>query len=187
MAGISDTLAAALWSIDFMLTSAEYGASGVNFHGGGAGQDLAHLYDFPCSPIAEVNSAVTGAKPIFHGMLLVSRAGTGDMFAASASTGSVSLSAYAIAQADGSLNVVLVNKDAMTDVNVSLDTGAMVAGSCALYLQGSALAATTVTLAGASVSPTGAWTPNPPYTLTASGNVVTVLVPAGSAALVHVQ
>jgi hypothetical protein len=43
VAGVSDTLAAALWSIDFMLTSAQYGASGVNFHGGGAGQDLAHL------------------------------------------------------------------------------------------------------------------------------------------------
>jgi hypothetical protein len=75
----------------------------------------------------------------------------------------------------------------MKDVNVSLDAGTMVSASCAVYLQGSALSATTVTLGGATVSAAGSWTPKPPVALTASGNVVTVLVPAGSAALVHVQ
>ncbi len=161
----------------------------MNFHGGGAGQDLAHLNitAFPSSPIVEAKSAVTGVNPLFYGMLLVSQAGIGDMVAATASTGSVSLSAYAIAQADGSTNVVLVNKDAMTDVNVSLDMGAAVASSCAEYLQGSALTATTATLGGASVSATGAWTPQPPVALTSSGNVITVLVPAGAAALVHAK
>jgi hypothetical protein len=187
--GVSDTLAAALWSVDFMLTSAQNGASGVNFHGGGPGQDLAHLNipGFPCTPIAEANSAVTGATPLFHGMLLVSQAGTGDLVAATASASGISLSAYAIAQADGSLNVVLLNKDAMKDASLSLDTGATVATSCAMYLEGSALTATTAMLGGASVSATGAWAPDAPVTLTASGHVVTVVVPAGSAALVHVQ
>jgi hypothetical protein len=189
VSGVSDTLAAALWSIDFMLTSAQYGASGVNFHGGGPGQDLAHLNipGFPCTPIAEANSAVTGTTPLFHGMLLVTRAGTGDLYPATVSSGSVSLSAFAIAQADGSTNVVLVNKDATTDVSVTLDAGSAATTSCALYLEGASQTATTVTFGGATVSASGAWTPTPPVALTATGGKVSVLVPASSAALVHVE
>jgi hypothetical protein len=183
--GVSDTLASALWSIDFMLTGAQNGASGVNFHGGGPGQDLSHLQDFPYTPIAEALSAVTGARPLFYGMLLVAQAGTGDMFSAKVTGGD--LSAYAVAQADGSTNVALVNKDGTKDAEVSLDIGAPVQGSCAEYLLGSSLTATTVTLAGASISPTGAWSPQPPYTVTAEGNTITVTMPAGSAALVHVR
>jgi hypothetical protein len=189
VAGVSDTLAAALWSIDFMLTSAQYGASGVNFHGGGAGQDLGHLNitAFPCTPIAEANSAVTATTPLFHGMLLVTRAGTGDLYPATVSSGSVSLSAFAVAQADGSTNVVLVNKDATTDVSVTLDAGSAATTSCALYLEGASQTATTVTFGRATVSATGAWTPGPPVALTATGGKVSVLVPASSAALVHVE
>ena len=37
------------------------------------------------------------------------------------------------------------------------------------------------------VSPSGAWSPNPPYSLGTSGNTVTVSLPAASAALVHAQ
>jgi hypothetical protein len=189
VAGVSDTLAAALWSIDFMLTSAQYGASGVNFHGGGTGQDLAHLNitGFPATPIAEANSAVTGTTPLFHGMLFVTRAGSGDLYPATVSSGSVSLSAYAVALADGSTNVILVNKDATADVSVSLDAGSAASTSCALYLQGSSQTATTVTFGGATVSGAGTWTPAAPVALTPSGGKVTVLVPASSAALVHVQ
>jgi hypothetical protein len=187
VAGVSDTLAAALWSIDFMLVNAENGASGVNLHGGGPGQDLAHLQDFAYTPIAEANSAVTEAKPLFHGMLLVSRAGIGDMVPATVSAGAVPLSAYAISQGDGSTNVVLVNKDATNGVKATVNVGAAITTSCAMYLAGSALSATTVTFAGASVTPMGSWSPNPPYSLTASGNTVDVLVPAASAALIHVQ
>ena len=37
--GVSDALASALWSINFMLTTAGYGSVGVNFHGGGQNMD----------------------------------------------------------------------------------------------------------------------------------------------------
>ena len=66
---------------------------------------------FRYSPIDEVNSQVTAAAPLFYGMLLVSRAGTGNMFATIARAGNLAFSGYAIHLSDGSTNVVLVNKD----------------------------------------------------------------------------
>jgi hypothetical protein len=189
-------LGAALWSIDFMLTTAEYGSSGVNFHGGGQNMDnnpcpngpTSCTRPFRYSPIDEVNSQVTAAAPLFYGMLLVSRAGVGNTLATTASAGSLNFSAYAIVQSDGSTNVVLVNKDAASGVNASVDVGMAVTAASASYLQGPSLGATTgVTLAGVSVAADGTWSPNPPYALSTKGNVVTVLVPPASAALVHAQ
>jgi hypothetical protein len=195
-AGVSDVLGSALWSIDFMLTTARYGSQGVNFHGGGQNMDnnpcdagpTSCTRPFRYSPIDEVNSQVTAAAPLFYGMLFVSRAGVGDVLSATASAGSLNFSAYAIAQSDGSTNVALVNKDAASGVNASVDVGMAVTTASALYLQGSSLSATTgVTLAGASVAADGTWNPNPPYALSTQGNVVTVLVPPASAALVHAR
>jgi hypothetical protein len=186
--GVSNALGAALWSIDHMLTGSEHGSAGVNFHGGGPGQDLKHLNGFAYTPIDEADSKVTAAEPVFYGMLLVSLAGTGDMLATTAKAGALNFSAYAIAQSDGSTNVVIVNKDATTGVTAAVDVGVPVGQASAIYLQGPALTATTGwTLAGNGVSPAGAWNPNPPFALPSSGNVVTVIVPAASAALVHVK
>jgi hypothetical protein len=185
---VSDTLASALWSIDLMLTSAENGSSGINFHGGGPLQDPGHLDGFVYTPIDEANSQVTAAKPLFHGMLFVMFAGTGDMLATTATAGALNFTAYTIAQADGATNVVLVNKDATSGVQASVDVGTAVTAASAIYLQGSSLTATTgVTFAGSSVSPAGAWSPSPPFALSAKGNVVNVIVPPASAALVHAR
>jgi hypothetical protein len=184
--GVSDTLGAALWSIDFMFTSASNGASGVNFHGGGPGQDGAP--GFVYTPIDEANSAVTAAKPLFHGMLLVSLAGTGTLYATTANAGNLNFTAYAVGQAAGVTSIVLVNKDATSGVQASVDVGGPVASASAIYLQGSSLTATTgITLAGAGVTPAGAWNRSPPYALSVAGNVVSVTVPAASAALVQAR
>jgi hypothetical protein len=187
--GVSDALGSALWALDFMFNVAAHGGTGVNFHGGGPGQDPKHPnIPFYYSPIEEANSQVVGAKPIFYGLLLFSQAGSGDLYATTAKAGSLNFSAYSIAQSDGSTNVVLNNKDAMTPIQASVDVGAAVSSAEAVYLQGPSLTATSgVTLAGAGVSPAGAWTPNAPYALPVSGNVVTVLVPPASAALVHAK
>jgi hypothetical protein len=195
-AGVSDVYASALWSIDFMLTTAEYGASGVNFHGGGQNMDgnscsngvSSCTKPFRYSPIDEVDSKVTAAAPLFYGMLLVSQAGVGDLLPTKASAGQLNFSAYALHLADGSLNIVLVNKDATNGVNASVDTGAAVTSASGAYLQAPALTSTSgVTFAGSGVSAAGAWSPKPPYRLTASGNAVTVVVPPATAILVHAQ
>ncbi|MDP9034438.1 MAG: glycosyl hydrolase family 79 C-terminal domain-containing protein [Myxococcota bacterium] len=184
--GVSDAMGAALWGIDFMLTTASYGSSGVNFHGGGTGMD--GTVPFTYSPIQEAGSQVVAAKPLYYGMLLVSRAGVGNMLATTARAGSLNFTGYTITPADGSTNVVLVNKDTSSGVMASVDMGTAVSGASAIYLQAPSLGATTgLTFAGAAVSPKGSWTPNPPYALPTKGSVATVVVPPASAVIVHAQ
>jgi hypothetical protein len=110
------------------------------------------------------------------------------VYATTAQAGALNFSAYAIGASDGSTNVVLVNKDATSNVHASVDMGANVASASAIYLQAASLGATSgVTLAGNGISPAGVWTPDPPYSLAVAGHVVTVDVPAASAALAHVH
>ncbi len=189
--GVSNALVAALWSLDFMFTNAMNGATGVNFHGGQLGSDASlPTLPFFYAPIQEANGAVTAAAPLFYGMLFFTLAGNGNVLGTTVS-GGANLTAYAIAQADGSTNVILDNKDAASAVTATVDVGGAVAAAGAVYLQGPtpvSLAATGgVTVAGSGISATGIWTPKPPYALTVSGNTVKVVVPPASAALVHAR
>jgi len=191
--GISNALASALWGINFMLTTAGYGSVGVNFHGGGQNMDgnvcptgvSSCNKPFWYSPLLEVDSRVTAAAPLYYGMLLVSRMGTGDMLSTTASAGSANLRAYTVTPADGSTVVVIVNGEASTGVNATVDIGAAVSSATAVYLRGASLTATTgITLGETPVNPDGTWTPKAPFTLSHSGNTLTVPVPAASAVLI---
>jgi hypothetical protein len=184
--GVSNALASAFWGIDFMLTSANYDSAGVNFHGGSTGMD--GTVPFTYAPILETSDRVTSASPLFYGMLLVARAGTGPMLATTAKAGSLNFSAYTIEPSGGGINVVLVNKDATNGIHASIDTGAAVSSASVVYLQGPSLSATTgETFAGAGISAQGAWAPKPPFALTATGNTIDVLVPPATAAIVLVR
>ena len=194
--GVSDVFASALWSLDFMLTAAENGAAGVNFHGGGQNMDgntctsgaTSCVKPFRYSPIDEINSQVTGAAPLYYGMLLIANAGTGNMLATTAQAGTLNFTAYSVGLADGSTNVILVDKDATNGVNASVDVGAAVTSATATYLLAPSLTSTTgVTFAGAGVTSTGTWSRQAPYALTSSGNVVSVVVPPASAVLVQAR
>jgi glycosyl hydrolase family 79 len=187
--GVSDALISALWSLDFMFTSAKYGASGVNFHGGEAGMD--GNTPFVYAPIVESNGVVTGAAPLFYGMLLFSLAGTGNALATTVSAGSLNVTAYAIARTDGVTSVVLDNKDTTNGAKLSVDVETPITSASVIYLQGptpvSLTALSGITLAGAGIAANGTWKRNPPYALVSSGNTFTVTVPPASAALVRVQ
>ncbi len=195
-AGVSDVFGAALWSIDFMLTTAQLGSRGVNFHGGGQNMDgnvcnngvASCTRPFRYSPIIEVDSRVTGAAPLFYGMLLVSQVSAGTMLATRVTVQAVNLTAYAVAAADGSTDVVLVNKDAATGANATIDVGKPVLSATGAYLTAPALTSTTgITLRGASVSAAGNWAPAAPYNLAASGNTVSLVVPPASAILIRAR
>jgi hypothetical protein len=184
--GVSDALGSALWALDFFFDNARNGSSGINFHGGGLGMDGNRPFYY--APIGEAKSAVTEAKPLFYGMLLMALAGTGNVLATTAAAGGLNFTAHALAQADGSINVVLVNKDATTGVRASVELGAPIARASVVYLEGPSLGATSgVKVAGAGISPTGVWSHAPPWALAAGGSALTVVVPPGSAALVHAR
>jgi hypothetical protein len=186
--GVSDTLIAGLWSLDLMFVSAQYGASGVNFHGGETGMDGSRPFYY--EPIMETGGVVVQVQPLYYGMLLFYLAGQGPMLSTAVTTTDLYFTAYAI-EADGFTSVVLDNKDATNGISVTVDLGAAVTSASAIYLQGTpagslTAAAGDVTLAGATVTPAGVWNRIPPYIQTVSGDTVSVYVPAASAALVQV-
>jgi len=177
---VSDAYGTALWAIDFLFANAQYGSSGVNFHGGGNSNGY--------TPIADQNGDVVGARPIFYGMVLFAKIGQGKMLGTSGAPTSINFSAYAVASAGSTTSVVLNNKDPLTTVHATVDVGTAVASANALLLQGPSLNATTgVTLGGAAISPDGGFTPDPPTSLPTSGSTFTVDVPPASAALVTAQ
>ena len=196
-AGMSDALVSALWGVNFMLTTAQLGSVGVNFHGGGQNQDgnvcpsgvSSCNRPFRYSPLVEVDSRVTAAAPLYYGMLLVSRIGPGDMFTTTISGGGgVALRAYAVVSGDGTTSVVLVNSEASTGVNATVDVGAAISSASAMYLRGPSLTSTTgVTFGEAPVTAAGAWMPKPVYTLGHAGTTLTVPVPAAAAVLISIR
>jgi hypothetical protein len=186
--GVSDTLIAGLWAIDHLFQNAINGSSGVNFHGGETGMDGTKPYYY--SPIVMDKGAVVQVQPLYYGMLLFSLAGAGNAVSTTVSTTNPNFTAYAI-KASGFTSVVLVNKSATSGVSATVDMGGPVTAASAIYLQGTpagslTAAATAVTLAGAPVTPAGAWDRRAPFIQTASGNTVSTFVPAASAALIRV-
>jgi hypothetical protein len=189
--GVSDTLIAGLWSLDFMFVNALNGASGVNFHGGETGMDGTKPFYY--EPIMENDGAVVGVMPVYYGMLLFYLAGQGQVLDTTVTSGDANLNAYTIDyKADGSKSVVLVNKNGSTGVQATINLGSAVTSASAIYLQGTPAGSlnapsNAVTLAGAAVSPAGVWNRGAPFTQSTSGNTVSVFVPPATAALVRVQ
>lgn len=184
--GVSDALGSALWAIDFLFDNAENGSNGANFHGGGAGQDGPNPFIY--TPINEVNGVVTGAQPIFYGMLLVTSTGGGPVLSTTVSATTLNFTAYAVSSSEGSTNIVLVNKDSTDGVAASVSVGLTVSVASAVFLEGPSLLATSgVTFAGSPISPAGEWAPMPAWTLPVAGEVVSIVVPPASAVIVHAK
>ncbi len=189
--GVSDTLVAGLWAIDLMFVIAEHGAGGINFHGGETGMDGTRPFYY--MPIMESNGVVQAAMPVYHGMLAFYLAGQGHVLGTTVNSSNPNFTAYALDyKADGSTSVVLNNKNATTGVQVTVNVGTAVTSASAIYLRGTpagslTAAASSVTLAGAQVTPQGTWARNPPYIQSTSGNTVSVFVPPASAAVVRIQ
>jgi hypothetical protein len=188
--GVSDTLVAGLWAVDLLFMNAVHGSSGVNFHGGETGMDGTRPFYY--EPIEESMGVVVAVKPVYYGMLLFYLAGQGHTLATMVNSTNPNFTAYAVDYAaDGSTSVVLDNKNATTGVAATVNLGAAVTSASAIYLAGMpagnvTAAASTVTLAGAPVTPDGTWARNPPFIQMTSGNTVSVFVPPASAALVRV-
>jgi hypothetical protein len=186
--GVSDTLIAGLWAIDYMFEVARRGGSGVNFHGSENGMD--GTVPFYYEPLKEDHGMVVQVQPEYYGLLLFAEAGVGSMVSTTITTSAQHFTASAI-KASGYISVVLNNRDASNGVSATVNLGSAVSSASAIYLEATpagslTAAAGNVTLAGAAVSVKGEWPRNAPYIETVSGNSVSVYVPAASAALVRV-
>lgn len=182
-AGVSDVLASALWAVDHLFTAAEQGAAGVNVQSGTdlqGGLTCAGVY----LPFCGGQGAPYTARPLYYAMLLVHAAARGRIVPAEVQ-GTFNVTAHAALDDDGTLRVVIVNKEAGHAVAVRLAAGGAYRSAGVLRLVGPALdRGDSVTFAGAAVDGDGAWTPGPAEPVTADGAGFVLSLPAGSAGVV---
>jgi hypothetical protein len=178
--GVSNSFASSLWALDFMFLAADQGASGVNFH-------MGNTY---YSPIAFLSGPAT-PNPLYYGMLFFSKASSGKMLTVGSTAGnSINFSSYAVQQADGTVQVTLINKDLSKEASVSLyaANGKQLTNASVLRLQGpSPSSFTGATFGGSAVKADGTWAASAKENLAMSGNNTTVKVPPCSAVLITLK
>ena len=180
-AGVSDTLAAALWALEFMFQVATAGGAGINLHTGVKNPTENKAY----TPIAPAEDGRYRATPLYYGMLAFAIAGNGTLLPVQCLTSYPQLNAFAARADDGTLRVCLINKDIAHRgrVNISLDR--RYAHASILRLVGPAAEATTgVTLGDTGVDEFGRWMPSPAKILNIDRDEIIVDLPMSSAAVV---
>ena len=104
--GVSDTMAAALWVLDYMYTLAANGCAGVNMETG-----VNHLgFISSYSPIGDDEQGHYSAKPEYYGMLAFTLGGRGRMLKVEMDPNSPEVKAYATQPRPGALALTLIHK-----------------------------------------------------------------------------
>jgi hypothetical protein len=147
--GVSDVFAAALWAADYSLLLASNNYSGINLHGGtgksvansvggflpgdvmlkdqGATPEQIATHPHPFyTPIATFDSEYT-LEPVAYGLKFAGALSGGSFFKADFSaqlqSAGVDASAYAVKLPGGRTSVLVLNKDAEKDLDLTLDFG----------------------------------------------------------------
>jgi hypothetical protein len=156
--GVSDVFAAALWAADYALLLATNGYTGINLHGGSGpsvansvggflpGDDLlkaqgntpeqiaAHPHPF-YSPVATFGSTYV-LEPVAYGLEFAGRLCGGTLLKGDWSTplqsSGVNATAYGAKLPSGRTAVIVLNKDAAKEIEVTLDFGAAARGPLAI-------------------------------------------------------
>jgi len=170
---VTDSLASALWAIDFLFINALNGSSGVNFHGGGNAVG-------GITPIAENGTTVIQVRPEYYAMLLFSQAAQGNLLATTINSGGLLLTAYAVAGSDGTQYVVVVNKDSTNNAHVALQFNTSVSNATILQLTGQSLTSPNdIQLNAAAINADGSWSPTSLASMAVSrGNLTLNVAPA---------
>ncbi|MEO8050083.1 MAG: glycosyl hydrolase family 79 C-terminal domain-containing protein [Acidobacteriota bacterium] len=153
--GVSDTMAGALWVLDYMFTLAANGCAGVNMETGVNQLDFISSY----SPIGDDEHGHYSAKPEYYGMLAFSLAAQGRLLTTEVDAGSPEVRAYATQSSKRGLALALINKGATTSA-LTVNLGEHVRAKQASVIRLSAPtvdAKTAITLGGAEVTPEGTW------------------------------
>ena len=179
--GVSDTMAGALWALDYLFVLATHGASGVNIE-----TDINHLaWVSHYSPIVHDAAGVCSARPEYYGLLAFAMAGHGDVLRTTVDANGVNLTAYATRHG-GATWVTVVNRDYTKDAEVTI---AVTAASAVAYrLSAPAVDAKSgVTFAGANVAGDGTFKAGEPAAVTVRDGTMTVSVPHASAVVTRFQ
>ncbi len=181
--GVSDTMAGALWVLDYMFTLAANGCAGVNMETGVNHLDFISSY----SPIGDDEHGHHSAKPEYYGMLAFSIAGKGQLLAVENDANSPEIKAYATQSGKGAVAVTLINKGAgAPELTVNLGEHFKAKQASIIRLSGPAIDAKTgITLGGAEVTPDGTWKAAKSESIHVRNGQLTVTLPPTSAAIVH--
>lgn len=175
--GVSDTLASALWGVDYMFQLAAAGYAGCNFHGGTGGA---------YSPLVEAAAGEMeyNARPLYYGMLMFALGGQGQMVPSIFMQPNLNVNAYAVTGPHHQLQITIVNKEASTPIDVVVTMDERYHKGSILRLTGADLSTKTgITLGGSPVSSSGDWKPTTAELASVQNRTLTVHVPAASAAL----
>lgn len=181
--GVSDTLAGALWVLDYMFTLAASGCAGVNMETGVNHLDFISSY----SPIGDDEHGHYSAKPEYYGMLAFALASKGQLLAAENNANSREIKTYATQSDKGSLALALINKGAASPVlTVNLGGRVKAKQASVLRLGGPAVDSKTgIALGGAEVTPDGTWKAAKTESVHVRNGQISVTLPPASAAVVH--
>jgi hypothetical protein len=179
--GVSDTLAGALWVLDYLYTLAYNGCSGVNMETGE--NQLGFISSY--SPIGEDTQGHPVARAEYYGLLAFLFA-QGQMLEVNVHINSPMIKAYATAPTAGTLQLTLINKGETAAV-LHVESGSASHDMAKVTrLSGPRLDATTgITLGGAEVSATGIWRPRKPERALLQSGKLMIDMPAASAATVE--
>jgi hypothetical protein len=181
--GVSDTLAGALWVLDYMFTLAVNGCAGVNMETGVNHLDFISSY----SPIGDDEHGHHSAKPEYYGMLAFSLAAKGQLLAVESDANSPEIKTYATQSSPGALALTLINKGASAPViTVNLGEHTKAKQASLIRLSGPAIDSKTgIKLGGAEVAPDGTWKAAGTEVLRVKSGQLAITLPPYSAAVVH--
>jgi len=180
--GVSDTMAAALWVLDFMLTLASAGCAGVNMETGVNQRGFISSY----SPIGDDEQGHYWAAPEYYGMLAFAQSG-GRVIGCALDAGERNIKAYAAQPTRDRIVLTLINKESSSEATVVIDAGASKSfrSGSLIRLSGPSLESKSgVTLGGAGVSHDGRWKSAQVEEVSGTRGKLQVRLPAASAAVV---
>jgi hypothetical protein len=179
--GVSDSMASALWVLDYMFILATNSCSGVNMETGV--NQLGFISSY--SPIGDDEQGHYSARPECYGMLAFSLAGRGELLQAGVNPAATEIKAYATRSKETALTITLINKGATRAV-LRLDTKSSSRQGSVMRLEGPAVdAKTQVTLGGAEITTAGTWKASKKELLSVDSGQLVIPLAAASAAIIN--
>ncbi|HYM68006.1 MAG TPA: glycosyl hydrolase family 79 C-terminal domain-containing protein [bacterium] len=178
--GVSDTLAGALWTVDYMFRVAQLGVIGINLH---ATIDRCGGYTPICaSTLADAQADRVHVQPNYYALLLFHLAAQG-RFIPTKVAPNARVTAYATRGTDGLTRITVVNfgaQAATVRIRV-IDAASSTTGSLIRLLGPSLDATEGVTLGGRVVAADGTVAMDPPEPVAFAGGVTRLDLPGASA------
>jgi hypothetical protein len=120
-AGVSDTFAAGLWALDYLLELASFGCAGVNMQTGINHLGFVSYY----TPIGDDLKGTYKPAPEYYGLQAFAQMPRGELLAVDCQAGAINLTAYGT-RSGNRLGLAVINKDLKQDADVSLTAGKMI-------------------------------------------------------------